>query len=93
MAQSLLGIGIQAINKRLTNYLSIPGDDKETILQKKIWWILNVASVVVMFILYFFLKDVEVPALASYIDLYMFTATIILLLVFIIFWIKLTLPP
>lgn len=35
---------LQKLNERFTNYLYHTGDDQETILQKKIWWIIHVAG-------------------------------------------------
>ncbi len=35
--------------ERLTNYVTLPGDDAEVVLQKKIWWLLNLGSVPVLF--------------------------------------------
>jgi signal transduction histidine kinase/DNA-binding response OmpR family regulator len=32
---------LQIINERFTRYLHYPGDDQETILQKKIWWLIH----------------------------------------------------
>ena len=33
---------IQNMNTGLTHYLSIEGDNQETIIQKKIWWLIHV---------------------------------------------------
>ena len=38
----------QRVNTRLEAYVKVPGDDSDTVLQKKIWWLLNLCSVPVL---------------------------------------------
>jgi signal transduction histidine kinase/AraC-like DNA-binding protein len=45
-AKNLYKKGIE----RLTDYVGLPGDDPDTVLQKKIWWLLNLGSVPVLLI-------------------------------------------
>ena len=50
---------LNRINAWMTNYLQVSGDDQETILQKKIWWLLLVTGLPVLIILSFIIGNKE----------------------------------
>lgn len=44
----MLAPRIEKLNNWLTQYLHHPGDDEETLLQKKIWWLIHFAGIFVL---------------------------------------------
>ncbi len=50
---------LNRINAWLNYYLDVPGDNQETILQKKIWWLLLVTGLPVLIILSFIIGNKE----------------------------------
>ena len=67
--------------ERLTNYVALPGDDPDTVLQKKIWWLLNLGSVPVL-ILSIMYMGTRLGILVLYTNLVFLMSLVVPLLLF-----------
>ncbi|MCB0471662.1 MAG: helix-turn-helix domain-containing protein [Flavobacteriaceae bacterium] len=72
---------IRKSGDRLTAYVSLPGDTLEVVLNKKIWWLLNLSSIPILLLASFLLGFHAGPAIV-YLNIIFILSSIIPLIVF-----------
>ena len=76
--QSLINI----INARLTKYLHYPGDSREILLHKKIWWLINFAGVFTLLLAIILVYDPQYGSNKDVVDIVFLFAMPIALIAF-----------